>query len=464
MTKEKKFMMFGVILLLISLVGSLSTYAWFTWKSTNNTSITMNIGQLADVIFTSGNDISTSTLAPVYNYTDGEKTTFSINNKDTSGTSINYAVKLNITSIATELKSTDLKYALLKNDTIVKEGDFSTITTGSTTIYSDSISSSGVTNFIFYLYIDGNEENNLNMMNKSLVGTITVSEELAKYYLMPIQYNLDSKDPFPSATRDCYSVENDNAMYFYGDGLRCLSDQGTNFLNTPIKKAQIASLNFINNTEVPEGVTGPIDVSKDQNGTVKFYYKNSATISTIASDISLYDAFISTGNGKVYLTSGESLFSEFVSLQNLDLSNVYTDDVTNMHGMFAGCLSLTNLNLTNFNTTKVTDMSFMFSASDSSNYIGNSLPEATLQKLDLTNFNTSKVTDMSYMFDTLKNLTTIYTSNTFTTSSVADSSYMFYNTSKLVGGNGTKYNSSYIDKTYARIDTSSTPGYFTLKS
>ena len=183
MTKEKKFMMFGVILLLISLVWSLGTYAWFTWKSTNNTSISMGIGKLADVIFTSGNDISTSTLAPVYNYTDGEKTTFSINNKDTSGTTIDYAVKLNITSIASELKSTSLKYVLLKNDTIVQEGDFSTITTGSTVIYSDSISSSGITNFIFYLYIDGNSENNLNMMNKSLVGTITVGQLESIYQL-----------------------------------------------------------------------------------------------------------------------------------------------------------------------------------------------------------------------------------------------------------------------------------------
>lgn len=73
MNKDKRFMLFGVILLLMSLVGSLGTYAWFTWKSTSNTSLTMTIGKLADVIFTSGNNISTSTLSPVYNYTDGEE-------------------------------------------------------------------------------------------------------------------------------------------------------------------------------------------------------------------------------------------------------------------------------------------------------------------------------------------------------------------------------------------------------
>ena len=174
MNKDKRFMLFGVILLLMSLVGSLGTYAWFTWKSTSNTSLTMTIGKLADVIFTSGNNISTSTLSPVYNYTDGEVTTFSINNKDTTGTTVDYAVKLNITSIATELKSTSLKYVLLKNNTIVQEGDFSTISTGSTTIYSDSISTSGITNYKFYLYIDGNIENNTSMVNKSLVGAITV--------------------------------------------------------------------------------------------------------------------------------------------------------------------------------------------------------------------------------------------------------------------------------------------------
>ena len=183
MTKEKKYMIIGIFILMITLVGSVGTYAWFTWKSTSNTSLTMTIGKLADVIFTSGNNISTSTLSPVYNYTDGEVTTFSINNKDTTGTTVDYAVKLNITSIATELKNTSLKYVLLKNNTIVQEGDFSTISTGSTTIYSDSISTSGITNYKFYLYIDGNIENNTSMINKTLSGTLTVTEMTDTYEL-----------------------------------------------------------------------------------------------------------------------------------------------------------------------------------------------------------------------------------------------------------------------------------------
>lgn len=217
---HSKYLLISLIVLLILLVMATGTYAWFTWRSTNNTSLTMNIGKLADVMFNGGNDISTNTLAPVYNYTDGEKTTFSINNKDASGTTLSYSVKLNITSIASELKSTDLKYVLLKNDTIVQEGDFSSITTGSTTIYSDSISSSGTTNFIFYLYIDGNSENNLSMMNKSLVGTITV-EATDKESFTTYITNL-----YESATKT--TVTNNNITYQYDTTNSLMKDIGNN--------------------------------------------------------------------------------------------------------------------------------------------------------------------------------------------------------------------------------------------
>ena len=217
---HSKYLLISLIVLLILLVIATGTYAWFTWKSSNNTSLTMNIGKLTDVTFNSGNDISTSALAPVYNYTDGEKTTFSINNKDTSGTTLSYSVKLNITSIASELKSTDLKYVLLKNDTIVQEGDFSSITTGSNTIYSDSISSSGTTNFIFYLYIDGNSENNLSMMNKSLVGTITV-EATDKESFTTYITNL-----YGNATKT--TVTNNSITYQYDTKNSLMKDIGGN--------------------------------------------------------------------------------------------------------------------------------------------------------------------------------------------------------------------------------------------
>ena len=84
--------------------------------------------------------------------------------------------------------------------------------------------------------------------------------------------------------------------------------------------------------------------------------------------------------------------------------------------------------------------------------------------IDLSSFDTSNVTNMSEMFYSNPNLKTIYASDMFNTNAVTSSTNMFYNTTRLVGGAGTTYNSSYVDKTYARIDGgTSSPGYFTAK-
>ena len=71
---------------------------------------------------------------------------------------------------------------------------------------------------------------------------------------------------------------------------------------------------------------------------------------------------------------------------------------------------------------------------------------------------------MSCMFSNSSSLKRIYASDKFNTSKVTSSNYMFNDSPNLVGGNSTKYNSSFVDKTYARIDGgTSNPGYFTSK-
>ena len=157
----------------------------------------------------------------------------------------------------------------------------------------------------------------------------------------------------------------------------------------------------------------------------------------------------------------------------LDLSSFNTSNVTLMSGMFQKSQTLV-LNLENFDTSNVTNMDFMLANSmatsiDLSNFNTSNVinmyamfAESQAKTLDLSNFNTSNVTNMSYMFYSATNLKTIYISDKFNTGSVTTSTNMFYNCTNLVGGAGTKYNSSYIDKTYAHIDGgTSNPGYFT---
>jgi len=157
----------------------------------------------------------------------------------------------------------------------------------------------------------------------------------------------------------------------------------------------------------------------------------------------------------------------------LDVSNFDTSKVTSMGSMFQ-LSQATTLDLSNFNTTNVTNMSWMFYYSkattlDVSNFdtskvtnMGSMFVNSKATTLDLSNFNTSNVTNMAQMFNSSTNLKTIYVSNKFNTDKVTSSTNMFRGCTNLVGGAGTKYNSSYVDKTYARIDGgTSNPGYFT---
>ena len=145
------------------------------------------------------------------------------------------------------------------------------------------------------------------------------------------------------------------------------------------------------------------------------------------------------------------MFYECWSLSSLDLRNFNTSKVTTMSSMFAYCKALNSLNVSSFDTSSVEEMSDMFKNCSS------------LTLLDLSNFNTSNVTSMLRMFDACTELKTINASDKFTTDEVTNSIYMFRGCSNLVGGNGTTYNNSYTDITYARIDDpdNGKPGYFT---
>ena len=187
--------------------------------------------------------------------------------------------------------------------------------------------------------------------------------------------------------------------------------------------------------------TTTLDVSNFDTSNVTdmhgmFFYSKATTI-----DVSNFDT------SKVRYMS--QMFTQSVAT-TIDVSNFDTRNVIYMDEMFYDSQA-TSIDVSNFNTSKVTNMRKMFYKSKATS-------------IDLSSFDTSNVTNMSEMFYSNPNLKTIYASDKFNTNAVTSSTNMFYNSTKLVGGSGTKYNSSYVDKTYARIDGgTSNPGYFTRK-
>ena len=205
----------------------------------------------------------------------------------------------------------------------------------------------------------------------------------------------------------------------------------------------------------------------DDSGSIKNYqfdgtqgwngiFYGSITTVTVDASCSSYDG-----------TTLQSLFSGFSKLTAISgIDNLNTNNVTSMRLMFSQCSSLTTLDLHTFNTAKVTDMSMMFyQCSGLTSLLVGSFNTAnvtnmkqmfqdcsSLAKLNLSEWNTAKVTSMTSMFQGCSNLVTIFVGPEWNTDAVNADELMFYGCSNIRGINGTTYDSSKMDKTYARID------------
>ncbi len=225
-----------------------------------------------------------------------------------------------------------------------------------------------------------------------------------------------------------------------------VTDMSSMFLNSQATIIDVSNFDTSNVTDISymfyNSAATTLDVSNFNTSNVTsmsgmFYNTKPTTL-----DVSNFDTSKVTDMSHMFSIS---------NVKSLDVSSFDTSKVTNMDNMFDRTAITELKGLNKFNTSNVTSMSNMFIVSQ-------------LTTLDLSSFDTSNVTDMSRMFEECAKLTTIYVSDKFVTDNVTNSSNMFKDSTKLVGENGTKYNSSYLDKTYARIDKSGTPGYFTLKN
>lgn len=132
------------------------------------------------------------------------------------------------------------------------------------------------------------------------------------------------------------------------------------------------------------------------------------------------------------LTSTACWFYQCSNLANITgISNLKTDNVTNMERMFYGCSSLTSLDVSGFNTGNVTDMFAMFEGC------------SNLETIDVSHFNTANVTSMGYMFDGCSKLTELDLSN-FNTSNLTSMELMFMGCSRLTSLDVSSFNTANV--------------------
>jgi len=313
------------------------------------------------------------------------------------------------------------------------------------------------------------------------------------YSAFQTNINLNIKGNIKEKSRIMRSWNN----YIIGTGSYSWSSNTPDFHNDEYRE-KIIKITFLSSADVPNNAIKSWDVSEDGKGGVMAY------ITLNEEDSSKYNLYIGAKEGVIGNENSSWLFFDFQNLTNItfnnnfdtshvknfsimfykdyrlkeiDVSSFNTENATTLNSLFHDCTSLEKINgLNSFNTKNVNDFGFMFKLNkiseidvsnfDTSNVVSTShmFSDCTnLITLNLSNFDTKNTFRTDGMFENCTNLKTIYTSDKFVTTNVYNSTNMFFNDTNLLGGNGTAFDSTKLDKEYARIDTASTPGYFTLK-
>ena len=380
MNKYKLYMIFGIILLVLSITGSLAYYVW----SSSTTSIAGNLC-LPEIYFTGGATIN-GKLKPVSSKEEGLIKEIEVNlhktcNNDTAVMNLYLSLDL----LPTTLQENTFVYELYNgNNERISSGNFSDKKQGDTiTLAENEIVTSNVSIYTLYIYIDGNRDNPITMTNQNFRFNI-YGEGTGAIYKENVMQN-ETTTP---------------------------SSSTSTFLNTEVLRNQIESITIEKTNVVPNDAKYSKDISSKQDGSVMLWY-------TDKDNNSLYEISIGSENGSVKAnTNGSGMFAYLDNVSSLDLSGLDTSNMTSMTHMFYNSNSLKSINLSNFNTSKLLYANNMFNGCTS------------LESLDLSNFNTSKVTNFSNMFRDCQKMKEINLSN-FDTSSATTFANLFHNCSSL---------------------------------
>ena len=398
MNKYKLYMIFGIVLLVLSITGSLAYYVW----SSSTTSIAGNLC-LPEIYFTGGATIN-SKLKPVSSKEEGLIKEIEVNlhktcNNDTAVMNLYLSLDL----LPTALQENTFVYELYNgNNERISSGNFSDKREGDTiTLAENEIVTSNVSIYTLYIYIDGNRDNPITMTNQNF------------------RFNIYGK-----GTGAIYKenvIQNETTTP---------SSSSSTFLNTEVLRNQIESITIEKTNVVPNDAKYSKDISSKQDGSVMLWY-------TDKDNNSLYEISIGSENGSVEAnTNGSGMFAYLDNVSTLDLSGLDTSNMTSMSRMFYKSTSLQSIDVSGFDTSKVVNMSYMFEGC------------SNLENLDLSNFKTSNVSLMQGMFWDCQKLKNIDVSN-FNTGKVTSMNRMFWNCKSLIEIDLSNFNTSNVTDMYA---------------
>ncbi len=187
--------------------------------------------------------------------------------------------------------------------------------------------------------------------------------------------------------------------------------------------SNIISVNFIDNTTIPEGALEVKNPSVSGDEKMK---------SWLIQNGENYELYVGSDKNIYANYNSSKLFANLTKLTSVNLSNFYVNFTNDMSSLFIGCSALVNLDVSHFETSSVTNLVSTFRDCTS------------LARLDVSNWDTSNVTNLSGTFNNCQNLVSIGDLGLWDTSKVTSMATLFWNCINLQQINVSNFDTSNV--------------------
>ena len=190
--KSKIYMIVGVVILIIAIVGSTYAYYRYVLTSTNVNTITRGLDYYIN--YAKGTDITSGTLNPSTDYTGGNSVTITLNKKDNTYDIYGH-IYLDITTISSALSSSNaLKYVVLEGTTKISEGSLGGVSASNSYLLAVNIPLKITsTTYTVYLWFDETNSNALSAESSSVSAKVRCEATMKEINDEPYTFSFSRK-------------------------------------------------------------------------------------------------------------------------------------------------------------------------------------------------------------------------------------------------------------------------------
>ena len=177
--KSKTYMIIGIIILVLALIGS--TYAYYRYVFANVNVDTITRGLDYYITYAKGTDITNKVLEPSTDYTGGNSVTVTLYKKDNTYDIYGH-IYLKVTSIGTALSnSSALRYVVTDGTNIVTKGDLKGVTASSKIPLAVNIPlNTTSTKYTVYLWFDDNNAEETSSEGQTISASVSCEASMKK--------------------------------------------------------------------------------------------------------------------------------------------------------------------------------------------------------------------------------------------------------------------------------------------